>query len=449
MHIWKSVSPPDFQFPVTEENKMKQHSSYVYFDEAVCTGCAFSVKACPTRAIRVRNGRPLIMDGKCIGCGECIRVCPTGAMKAVTSGSEPLQKDRISVALVSPVLYSQFFGVPPGDVLQALRQMGFCHAVDMSYFLEMFQCAAEEFIVRNRKDEKFPWPLISPVCPVVVRLIALQFPSLLSHILPIMRPVALMAREVNRQLIRKYGKEESVTLYYINPCPTRMDADRIAFHHERPYIDKTLGINEVYADLTRELKKIRKPAKPDMLDYGPTENSLIWGLSGGEILDMHLDRTLAVSGLKETIAYLEKIEMGLFQDIEYIEFRTCPEGCVGGTLIAIDKYLAKNTIKKASRKCGFKRRVSADNIHRLYEKGWFSAKSSLAKTACLFSIQEEPLSIEELMEIDNILERIHGMDCSACGAPDCRTFAEDVVRGEASLDDCVVLRARGKSAEKI
>jgi Na+-translocating ferredoxin:NAD+ oxidoreductase RNF subunit RnfB len=31
---------------------------------------------------------------------------------------------------------------------------------------------------------------------------------------------------------------------------------------------------------------------------------------------------------------------------------------------------------------------------------------------------------------------IHGNDCASCGAPDCRTFAEDVVRGEANLKDC-------------
>lgn len=32
--------------------------------------------------------------------------------------------------------------------------------------------------------------------------------------------------------------------------------------------------------------------------------------------------------------------------------------------------------------------------------------------------------------------------CGACGAPDCRTLAEDVVRGEASLNDCIWLQAR-------
>ncbi|MDM8552067.1 [Fe-Fe] hydrogenase large subunit C-terminal domain-containing protein, partial [Desulfobacterales bacterium HSG2] len=378
-------------------------------------------------------------------CGECLRVCPTGAVKAATSGLDSLEADQISVVLVSPVLYSQFPGATPEDVLQGLRQMGFRHAVDMSYFLEMFQRAAEEFIVRSREDKTVPRPLISPICPVVVRLIAVQFPSLLPHILPIMRPVSLMTREVNRQIIREYGEEEkSVVLYYINPCPSKMDAYRLSFHHERPYVDKALGINDVYAELGQQLKKTEMPARSDIFDYKPVGSSLIWGISGGEILDMNIDCSLAVSGLKETISYLEKIEMGLFQNMEYIEFRTCPEGCVGGTLIGIDKYLAKNVVEKMARESGYERRVSRDEILRDYEKGEFLAKVSLAKMARVFSVRETPLSIESLMEIENILEQIQGMDCAVCGAPDCRTFAEDVVRGKASLSDCMLLRAHGE-----
>jgi len=58
------------------------------------------------------------------------------------------------------------------------------------------------------------------------------------------------------------------------------------------------------------------------------------------------------------------------------------------------------------------------------------------------------LSIEELEEIDKIISMIKGKDCSACGTPDCRTFAEDVVRGIARLEDCVIYRTARIKADK-
>ena len=80
-------------------------------------------------------------------------------------------------------------------------------------------------------------------------------------------------------------------------------------------------------------------------------------MSGGEIAEMDFDCSLAVSGLEETIAYLQKIEMGLFKDIGYIEFRTCREGCRGGVLTAIDKYLAKSAVQKMIKLIGLGRRL--------------------------------------------------------------------------------------------
>ncbi len=430
----------------------KTPSGYVQFNEDLCTGCAACVRCCPTQAIRIREGMSVHLTDRCIGCGECIRVCGTGAMSAPTSELESLKRDQISVALVSPVLYSQFPGEKPENILQGLREMGFCYVVDMSYFLEMFQCAAEEFIARNRENKTYPHPLISPICPVVVRLIAFQFPDLLSHVMPVIRPVALMSREIRRQLVPREPDmtNKTVALYYINPCPTKFAPDRPYFHHEQPYVDRVLGINDIYAELYRHLSQSQgKIAKngvsgfsQEYFNYCPGPRSLIWGMSGGEIAGMDTEHTLAVSGLRETVTYLEKIEMGLFSDIEYIEFRTCPEGCLGGTLTAIDRYLSKNAVQKAVLKVGAERRVSRREILQLYEKDWFIPKSSLARMTGLFGIQKPPLSIDSLSEIDRLMNLLPGKNCAACGTPNCRTFAEDVVRKKAALSDCPVFCTR-------
>jgi Fe-S-cluster-containing hydrogenase component 2 len=411
---------------------------YIRYDKATCIGGASCLKVCPTLAIRIKNSKAVRKEDLCIGCGECIRVCQEAAVTAATTNIDRLNKDEISVALVTPVLYAQFPGV---------RALGFQHTVDMSYFLEMFQYATEEFIVRNRTSRQSPWPLISPVCPVVIRLIAFKFPSLMPNVLPLLRPVDLMARDVKQRIIKEYGvTEDKVNLYYINPCPTKRAPVQQAPAAKKRGSSFALGINDIYADLLHQIEHMQDADQVPYankirfdFEYCHTGNGPMWGMSGGEITDMNIDNSLAVSGLDETITYLQKIEMGLFSNLEYIELRTCREGCLGGPLTAIDKYLAKSSVIKMIKMLGRGRRLSLGKILRQYEAGKFLTDKDPEKLIQLFGSRTKPMSIETLQKVDEILERIKGHDCSVCGAPTCRTFAEDVVKGEASLDECLLL----------
>jgi len=60
----------------------------------------------------------------------------------------------------------------------------------------------------------------------------------------------------------------------------------------------------------------------------------------------------------------------------------------------------------------------------------------------LFGACQPALSLKEAQQIEVILQLIAGRDCGACGSPDCLTFAEDVVRANAALTDCIWLQAR-------
>ena len=364
--------------------------------------------------------------------------------------------NQIPVAVISPVLYSQFPWVDPIDVHQGLRALGFRYTLEISEHIELFQRATKEFIRRNRTDGLHPWPLISPVCPVVVRLIAYQFRGLLPNVLPFLRPTTLLAREIRIKLNRIHGIRENskqrVVLYHLTP-------NRSYLPQEQGCFDRVIGLNDVYPELYKQVTGpdlSNRPARPRRRQpYFISANCLAWGASGGEVAGLDLDHTLHISGMSETIAYLQKLELGQFRDIEYIEFRICPGGCIGGKHTAIDKYLAKNAILKMAGQCTNARTVPVDKVGQLYDTGWFLDPAIVQDANHLDQQQAEPLSLEAIQEINRLLDIFPGIDCGACGAPDCRTLAEDVVRKEAGIHDCLMYRsylsgrARGKCQPEI
>jgi hypothetical protein len=93
---------------------------------------------------------------------------------------------------------------------------------------------------------------------------------------------------------------------------------------------------------------------------------------------------------------------------------------------------------------GIGKRLSHQKVLRLYEKGRFLENRDPEKLIRLFGAEEEYMSIEAIQQVDSIMEHLQGRDCSACGAPNCRTFAEDVVRGEASMEVCFLLNTKLK-----
>jgi len=52
-----------------------------------------------------------------------------------------------------------------------------------------------------------------------------------------------------------------------------------------------------------------------------------------------------------------------------------------------------------------------------------------------------------MKESERVLQKLPQTDCGCCGAPTCMAFAEDLVRGDASLDDCVYFETKERREE--
>lgn len=412
----------------------RQSFAYVKVDAELCNGCVLCMKACPTRAIRVRQGRKAVIEGVCINCGECSRVCPRGAIQAVITDQYDLAESPYSTVSASSALYAQFGeDVMPNDILLALRRMGFRYVHDQAYTNELYSVALEFYIEERRKAHEAPWPLISPVCPVVVRLIDYRFPSLLKNIPPLAVPREIVAREAKRRLSVKYGcSPEDIKVYHVTTCAAKMICLKEPLLQPRSFMDGAIGIARIYEGIRENLRGLEE----DQVLHHSGGVGLGWGMSGGEIARLQA-RCLAVSGLQETIKYLEKIEMGLLRDLEYVEFRVCKEGCLGGPLTVADKYLAKQHLQRLVRMFGIEKRVKRSYVQKLYERGWFfvegegPAARAGSRGACLRE------RIERLNRVEALLKTLPAKECGVCGCPDCRTFAEDVVDGRVRLEECV------------
>ncbi len=408
----------------------------VEVDEALCNGCVLCMKACPMKAIRLREGVARI-EGVCIDCMECARVCPQGAISGVSTAEADLRGRSEDVVCPSSVLYSQFGeDFLPNDVLLGLRKMGFRYPFDQSYTAEIYTFAMELLIQELRETDSPPFPLISAVCPAVVQIIACRFPTLLAHIPPLATPREIVTREAKRRLSSKHGcSPEGIEVLHVVPCPALMIRETSQANR-----DRAVGINTVYEDLKRAIQEIEE----DRVLHYSGGVGLGWGISGGEIAGLKA-KGIAVSGVHETIRYLERVEMGLLDHIEFLECRICREGCVGGPFAVSDRYQTKQLVQRYVRMFGEERRIKQNFVKKLYWEGWFRAERQVLPIRTEHIAPTIAERIEQQKKVEAILAELPRKHCGMCGAPDCRTFAEDVVAGRARVHDCAQLRRLGRN----
>ncbi|MCF8061666.1 MAG: 4Fe-4S binding protein [Deltaproteobacteria bacterium] len=407
---------------------------YVEVDEDLCNGCVLCMKACPMKAIRLRDHVARI-EGVCIDCMECARVCPRGAIRGVSSVDVSLGDRSEDAVCPSTVLYSQFGeDFLPNDVLLGLRSMGFRYPFDQAYTAEIYEFAMELFIREQRKSENPPFPLISAVCPAVVQIIAYRFPSLLRHIPPLATPREIVTREAKQRLSAKHGRSpEEIQVLHVVPCPAMMIREA-----DQTNRDRAVGINAVYDELKKSIQEIEE----DRVLHYSGGIGLGWGISGGESAGIQA-KSIAVSGIHETIRYLERVEMGLLSHIEFLECRICTEGCVGGSFNVADRYQTKQLVQRYVRMFGEERRVKQKYLMKLYREGWFQTERQVLPIRTENIDMTIAERIEQQKRVESILRELPKKHCGMCGSPDCRTFAEDVVAGKARLDNCTQLEHLG------
>ncbi len=391
---------------------------------------------CPTQAIRVRRGAALVLHDRCIDCGECVRVCPNTAIHPRTSSFSDFSGFRHTIAIPSPVFYAQFGkDVTPSAVLQGLKKIGFDDACDVAGASESVSIAIQEYLDANDS----PRPLISPFCPAIVRLIQIRYPNLLNHLIPIESPMAIAAREAKRQAMQRLGlKESEIGVIYITPCPAKMLAVKDPPRRRHGFVNGTISIAEIYPNVLRAISESAGAGgEGEIRGLG-----LGWPVLGGQLACLKAQDCLAIGGVSDAVRVFEEIENGKLRDIQYIEVHSCPTACVGGSLTVENSYIARGRVLHMVQKYGATPSRDRAGIRELYQKNFFALHGKIPPIPLQPLDEDVSRGLQKLHQKREIYERLPGIDCGACGAPNCSAFAEDVVRGEATAEDCVFIAMR-------
>lgn len=409
----------------------------VNLDADLCMGCINCLKRCPTQAIRVRGGKASITKEFCIDCGECIRICPHHAKKAIYDPMSILDNYEYKVALPPPSLYAQFNNLEDkGIVLSALLKMGFDDVFEVAAAAEMVSELTRKLIA----EEKAELPIISSACPSIVRLIRVRFPNLIDKISPLNAPFELAASMAAEKAIKKTGlPREKIGIIFITPCPAKVTAINNPLVGEKSGIDGAIAMSEIYPKLLPLMKDVYA-SSDDGYYQGDIEAGKIgvsWGRSGGEAGGILRDNYLSADGIENVLRVLEDLEDDKLHNLAFIELNACSGGCVGGVLAVENPYLAKvklNVLRKYLP-------VSGSHLgDEMPSNAFLKEKIQYMPVFRLGSSLEE--SIQIMQKIDELTEKLPGLDCGCCGAPTCRAFAEDVAQGHAKEKDCIHILKR-------
>jgi anti-sigma regulatory factor (Ser/Thr protein kinase)/Na+-translocating ferredoxin:NAD+ oxidoreductase RNF subunit RnfB len=429
-----------------------------------CRDCRACLTACPTQALRVRDGRPMVLEHLCIDCTQCIGACTSGALtiRDVLPSLDDVTARADSALVVPPALLAGFGpDYSPARVFGAAKHLGFVGTRTASPFEEAVRGAALESATvpsgsaaggSGATDDAAAGPVILPMCPAIVNLVELKFPSLVGALAPVASPW---------EMVEVASAGERLTC--VVSCPSQRSVLSVGEANWGEAACDAAPIECLLPEALRGpvMKELTGPAsKPQGAsgeqDQEPATVTPLEGVTAGGApveaepwpTGLEEDGLLVVSGIRHVMAVLEEMENGLLEDVSAIEAYACEGGCFGSPLLFEDHHVSERRWAR-----GKAAALAADSMSTraetslAFQQPHGARRRPYAARPGIRLDADMSKAIQKLGRLQTLTRSLPGRDCGACGAPTCAALAEDVVMERAGIELCPYIAVEKEDAE--
>jgi iron only hydrogenase large subunit-like protein len=396
----------------------------IYTEKRECEDCYKCVRNCPVKAIKVEGGYATVIPELCILCGQCVEVCPNGAKRV--RDDLPVARQLLSLrsrtfVSLAPSFISEFPDWRPGQVVQALKRLGFAGVSETA--LGAQQVSAQAAAALNAQPGRI---LFSSACPAVVSYLQKHRPEDSGFLTGILSPLLTHCK----MLRQHFGVDAG--LVFIGPC--------IAKKIEAAQHPELLDVALTFEDLRRWLEQ--EKIDPKLLEDGPEDHFVPdraaegswYPVDGGMIAGMK--STCAVNDCSfmafSGLSAIEKAISGLHeQPVDgslFLELLACEGGCVNGPR-------ASSRGGTAAKRCRVLRCVEAPPAVLPRKVSIVSPSSFVVAVPPPVKYPDAQLR-EALRQVGKI-SRDDELNCGGCGYNTCREFAVALIHQKAERSMCV------------
>lgn len=387
-----------------------------------CQDCNKCIRECPVKAIRVRDLCAQVVPELCILCGNCVLSCPSNAKQVcddVPSVKTLLKCKRATIALLAPSYVAEFPGIRPGQLIHALKKLGFFVVSETALGVQQVSAS---ILTRMRSESNRIW--VSSACPAVVDFIEKYHPEALPYLCEVLSPVLAHCK----MLRAYYGKD--IATVFIGPC--------VAEKKEAEEHPELLDVVLTFEDLSFWLRdeKIHLAEMVEMQEdrFAPEEaqEGTLFPIDGGMNLCLQSNQNaedlqfLSVSGMENVEQTLKEIVQWKPDRSVFFDMSACAGSCVNGPKASHDTSLARRryeVMQCASSGCEGPRQISLD-ISRHYE----------ART--IIQSEYTELQLTEALRTLGKYSAEDELNCAGCGYDTCRDFARALIAGNAERMMC-------------